>query len=130
MSLISKNEFHIQTVSENIIADIELEIEDLISEIDNKETQNSFVAAAEQLKSLLKNMSIKKTPCVSMFYKGYVGLIWDAKDGDSVYLYSISGIENGKLFYNKVGKNRSETRTENAEKEIFAKLIKEINLMV
>nr|AGS54056.1 hypothetical protein [uncultured bacterium contig00048] len=112
---------------ENLIKEIDSEFEDLELETYDKETQKSFSASAEQLKKLLTNASIKKTPDVVVFYKGYFGLIWDTKDDDSVYLYSMPG---KKLFYNKVGENYSETRTVNADRKIFENLIKEINLMV
>jgi hypothetical protein len=111
----------------NLIKDIDSEMEDLELEKYDEQTKKSFIASAEQLKKMLANASIKKTPDIVAFYKGYFGLIWDTKDDDCIYLYSMPG---KKLFYNKVGENYSETRTVNADRKIFENLIKEINLMV
>jgi hypothetical protein len=111
----------------DLIRDIDLEFEDLELETYDEETQKSFSASAEQLKDLLANVSIKKIPDVLAFYKGYFGLVWDAKNEDSIYLYSIPG---EKLFYNRVGEDGDEVRRIEPERIAFEALIKEINLMV
>jgi hypothetical protein len=111
----------------DLIKDIDLEFEDLELETYDEETQKSFSASAKQLKDLLANASIKEIPEILTFHKGYFGLAWDAKNDDSIYLYSIPG---GKLFYNRVGKDGDEVRRIKPEKKEFESLIKEINLMV
>jgi len=122
-----KDEIHIITISENLIKDLDTEYKDLDMESYDKETQKSFFDSVEQLKYLLTNVSIKKTPDILTFHKGYFGLVWDAKNDDSIYLYSIP---KGKLFYDKVGKDRDEVRRINPEKKAFENIIKEINNMV
>ena len=110
------------TISECIIKDIDSEIDAL-----SKQIQKSFIASAEQLKKLLINESIKNAPDVVMFNKGYVGLVWETKDDENVFVYSIP---DGTLFFNRVGINFSETRTLEANKKYFSVLIKKINAMV
>jgi len=119
------SDFYIPTISERLIKEIDSEIDAL--ELDNNQIKESFINSAVQLKKLLVNESIKKTPDVVMFNKGYVGLIWETKSDESVFVYSIT---DGTLFFNKVGINSSETRTLNANRNIFSDLIKEINAMV
>jgi len=116
---------NIPTISERLIKEIDSEIDAL--EIDNNQIKKSFIASAAQLKKLLVNESIKKTPDVVMFNKGYVGLVWETKNDESVFVYSMF---DETLFFNKVGINSSETRTLNANRNIFSDLIKEINAMV
>jgi len=71
---ISQNrDFYIPTISERLIKEVDSEIDAL--EIDNNQIKESFTASAVQLKKLLVNESIKKTPDVVMFNKGYVGLV-------------------------------------------------------
>jgi hypothetical protein len=112
---------------DDLIRDIDSEFEDLELETYDEETKESFIASAEQLKNLLVNASIKKTPRVLAFYKGYFGLVWSAKNDDSIYLYAIP---KGKLFYNRVGEDGDEVRRIKPEKKAFESLIKEINIMV
>jgi len=122
-----KDGFHYITTSENLIKEIDTEFENLDLELYDKEIQKSFSDSAEQLKTLLMNVNVKGTPDILTFHKGYFGLVWNAKDDDSIYLYSIPG---GKLFYNKVNKYSDVVRRVNPEKKAFEELIKEINLMV
>ena len=110
------------TISERIIKDIDLEMDAL-----NQQTQKYFSASAEQLKRLLVNESIKNTPDVVMFNKGYVGLVWETMADESVFVYSIP---DGTLFFNKVGINFSETRILEANKKHFSALIRNINAIV
>jgi len=118
-------DFYIPTISERLIKEIDSEIDAL--EMDNNQIKKSFIVSAAQLKKLLVNESIKKTPDVVMFNKGYVGLVWETKNDESVFVYSMF---DETLFFNKVGINSSETRTLNANRNIFSDLIKEINAMV
>jgi hypothetical protein len=124
---ISQNpDFYIHTISERLIKEINSEIDAL--EIDNnKQIKESFVASAKQLKRLVVNESIKKNPDVVMFNKGYVGLVWETKDDESVFVYSIP---DGTLFFNRVGVNFSETRVIDANRKLFSDLMKKINAMV
>jgi len=113
-------------ISKQLAKEIDLEIDAL--EMDNNiQIREFFIASAEQLKGLLVNESIKKTPDVVMFNKGYVGLVWETKNDESVFVYSIP---DGTLFFNKVGVNLSETRIIDANKKLFSDLIKKINAMV
>jgi len=119
-------DFYISAISERLIEEIDSEIDAL--EMDNDgQIKKSFIASAKQLKRLLVNESIKKTPDVAMFNKGYVGLVWETKNDESVFVYSIP---DGTLFFNKVGINSSETRIIDADRKLFSDLIKEINAMV
>jgi len=119
-------DFYISAISERLIKEIDSEIDAL--EMDNDgQIKKSFIASANQLKRLLVNESIKKTPDVVMFNKGYVGLVWEAKSDESIFVYSIP---DGTLFFNTVGINSSKTHIIDANKELFSDLIKKINAMV
>jgi len=117
----------ILTTSEIIANEIESEIDGLHMDTYDKLVQDSFVNSAGQLKNLLTNESIKKMPDVLMFHKGYVGLVWEGKEDESIFVYSIP---DGTLFFNRIGINFSETRKIIASKGLFSGLIKEINAMV
>jgi hypothetical protein len=119
-------DFYIPTISERLAKDVDSEI-DALEMGNNKQIKESFIASAKQLKMLLVNESIKKTPDVVMFNKGYVGLVWETKSDESVFVYSIP---DGTLFFNRVGINFSETRIIDANREFFSDLIKKINAMV
>jgi hypothetical protein len=115
-------DFHISPINELLIKDIDSEMEVL-----DKQTQEIFLVSAEQLKKLLVNESIKKTPDILMFNKGYAGLVWEAKGDESIFLYSIP---DGTLFFNRVRVGFSETHTMSADKKQFSALIRKINAMV
>lgn len=117
----------VPTISELVLMDIESEIAGLAEDEYDAPTRRSFAESAEQLKGLLLGLSIHKTPDVLIFKKGYVGLSWDAKNDDSLFLYSIPG---GTIFYNRVGKEGSKTATVYARKKPFNDLIKKINSLV
>jgi hypothetical protein len=109
-------------INNNIIKEIDFEINAL-----NNNIREKFIASALQLKELLINESIKCMPDVVTFNKGYVGLVWETKNNENIFIYSIP---DGSLFYNKVGVNSSETYTMEATKENISNLIKTINIMV
>jgi len=109
-------------ISEHITKDINDELNSL-----NDQIKNLFMDSANQIKELLINEFIKIVPDIVMFNKGYVGLVWETKNNDNIFIYSIP---DGTLFFNKVGLNFSETRTIAANKNNFSDLIKEINLLV
>jgi hypothetical protein len=119
--------FYIPTISELLIKEVDSEMDDALEIDSNRQIKESFIVSAEQLKKLLLNESIKKTPDVLMFNKGYVGLVWETKNDESVFVYSIP---DGTLFFNRVGANFSETRNIDANKKHFSALIEKINAMV
>ena len=115
------------TKTEYLVKNINIELCEIGADEYDEQLRNSFINSAKQLKDLLFDVYIEKTPDVVMFHKGYFGLAWDTKEDDSIFLYSIP---DGTLFFNEVGKYHSNRRIIKAEKELFKNLIENINKAV
>lgn len=107
-----------------ILNDIDSEIDELGRDKDFESRMSLFVSSSEQLKSMLQIANFKSVPDIFSHANGHIGLYWNTKNNEDIYLISVS---DKYIFYKELDDKNTSSKKINTKPE-FAEVVSKINL--